>query len=158
MATLKKSFWLKLGPTAKFAVYPEAASQSFKINNPVVLSSGKVAAASVSSNKLSSGQAIGIALSNATGTTDSPVVVFKPGDADMLVLPVDHGTPSSAVTAVTQVGASFDCGFSSDIMTVRIDGTTATYWMVEAIDPTYPVGEQYGLLNVSLLAARRMTL
>mgnify|MGYP000953541087 CR=1 FL=1 len=143
---------------------PEAASQSFKWGDPVMFSSGKVAAVTLTGSDPTktldmSGVAgiIGFALRAATGTADSTIPVAVPLDESEILLPVDHATPASAITAVTQIGTSYEMGYYDGVFTVRIDVTSAGDVMVvpTEIDTTYPVGEQYGRLWCKVLSAER---
>lgn len=88
-------------------IYPEAASQSFTLWEPVNLASGKVQRiAAISTSITSTDGVVGIALVKASGTTNTNIPVMLARSIE-LRLPVTHGTTSSAVTAVTNVGTSY---------------------------------------------------
>jgi len=112
------------GDPPDVAHYPEAASQTFKAGDLVTLSSGKVAVAVAASTTyasadLEAGTVLGIALADATGVTGTAVPVAIANSRLLIPLLVLHGTPASAVTAVTQVGTAYD------IAHYTINGVTA---------------------------------
>lgn len=141
--------------------FPEAASQSFKYGDLVTLSSGKVAvliapvtgAYVVGTGDVDSagdGAIVGMALRAASGTTDTSIPVWVFNEQSEILLTVMHATPASAITAVAQVGVKYDivnqilASGGPQTWVYTIDDTTNPNVIVQEIDPSYPVGEQYG--------------
>ena len=152
------------GDPPDVAHYPEAASQTFKAGDLVTLSSGKVAVAVAASTTYASadlegGTVLGIALADATGVTDTAVPVAIANSRLLIPLLVLHGTPASAVTAVTQVGTAYDIAhYTINGVTTwgyTIDDTSASNIVIHNLDPNYPVGEQYGVAYGIVPAAKR---
>lgn len=144
------------GALPQVATYPEAASQTFKRGDFVYLASGKVTAAvAAGSNLTSSGNApIGIAANDASGTTDANCVVYIANENLEVCLPVTHATPASAVTAITQIGTSYELeNVTSYGYAVAIDDTSNPVFKPSEIAGQYPVGEQYGWVWGKLLRA-----
>lgn len=135
--------------------FTEAASQSFAAYELVTLSSGKVAIAKAAGNTLTTGDLIlGRALSDASGVTDNPIQVdvWLPGHSERL--PVYHATAASAITAVADNGSSF--GIRNDAtqgICLALDEVTATKAKQITVSGDYPVGTQYGLVDVQYLNA-----
>lgn len=144
MATLSKNNLVLEG--FEIRTYPEAASQSFTDMTPVILSSSKVAiAATAGSDFTNAVEFLGFAAENASGTTDNPIKVYVPtSHAARIRTAVDHPTPASAVTAVTQVGTNYVANNSTNGFVIEIDTTTNANFQVVEIDPNFPVGERYG--------------
>jgi hypothetical protein len=130
----------------------EAATQTFKAGDFVDLSSGKVALSVAAGNTLGANDdPMGIALQDATGTTDTKILIYKIHPGFRIILPVYHGTPASAVTAIADIGSSFGIrNHTGSIWCVALDETSATKVHVVSIPSTrlYPVGTQYGLYEV----------
>lgn len=153
------------GGPANIKTYPEAASQSFKAGDYVDLSSGKVEVAFAASGTYSSADMdgatiLGMAINDATGTTDSPVKVVIADDRTEFLVPVVHATPASAVTAVTQHNMSCDLAhYTLSGVTswgAAIDDTAGTNTVrIVDLDDSYPVGEQYGRVWIKVLVAAR---
>lgn len=140
--------------------YPEAASQSFKRGDFVYLASGKVTAAVAPGNNLLDDEnlAIGMALVDATGTTDTSLPILLLTDDVEFCLPVTHATASSAITAITQVGVSYELeNVTGYGYAVAIDDTGNPVVKVTEISKQYAVGEQYGWVWVKFLDAERAT-
>jgi len=137
---------------------PEAATQTFKRGDILGFTSGKLRCnVSAAANLDSSGDEVaGVALRDASGTTDADVP-YVPLDTNVgLVLPVTHATPASAVTAVTQRGSTFCLErTAAGDWSVPIDDTSNPVCEIRDIDPTYAVGEQYGLVHIKIIAAER---
>jgi hypothetical protein len=166
MATFKRLFRFRPAAggngTVRTLFYPEAASQTFKKGDPVYLVSGKVtvAVAYTSGDPVVAGTKIlGHAAMDATGTTDSSIPVIIADEHVEFLLPIYHPTPASAITAITQVGVAYELyratisgnlGFGVDI-----SETTDTKVVVQEIDATYPVGEQYGHVWVKYIPAQQ---
>lgn len=129
----------------------EAATQSFKAGDPLDLSSGKCALAVAAGNTFGANDDLmGIALQDATGTTDSKIQVYKIHPGFRIILPVYHGTAASAVTAIADIGSSFGLRFhTGNILCVALDETTATKgWITQIVNTVQmPVGTQYGLVE-----------
>lgn len=138
----------------------EAASQTYKPMDFLIDSSGSLAIGCATNASIAtSSTIIGLADSAASGTTAARAP-FIPVDEDVLVrLPVYHGTPASATTAVTQIGSTFNLFRSTaNAWFCDISSTTAPYFTVVDIDKeAYPVGETYGYVwGFIKSAARRM--
>lgn len=135
----------------------EAASQSFKAGTLLTLSSAGYANASIAtgSNYVASGEIIaGIANSDATGTTGSNVSVTPVSGGVRLKLPVYHGTPASAVTAITNIGESFELRRDADHgLMVDLGNTGSPVVTIVAIGQENPVGTAYGYVWVEFIAA-----
>lgn len=135
--------------------FTEGASQSFVAYELVKLSSGKIVIAKAAGNTLTTGDLIlGRALSDASGVTDNPinVDVWLPGHSERL--PVYNGTAASAITAIADNGSAF--GLRNDAtqgICVALDELTATKLRQITVSGDYPVGTQYGLVNVQYLSA-----
>lgn len=150
------------GTSARTQIFPEAAAQSFKAGDFVNLSSGKVqlavaASGTYASADLNNANILGMVTHDATGVTDSDVTVVLASDDTLFCLPVLHNTPASAVTAITQVGTVYDIAHYTlggvTAWGVTLDDTADP--CVEVVDIIDPVGEQYGLVLVKVLAAAR---
>jgi hypothetical protein len=142
------------------AVYPEAASQSFKRGDFVYLASGKVTeSVAPGSNLAASGNAsIGIAAADASGTTDANCTVILLTDDLEVCLPVTHATAASAITAITQIGTAYELeNVTSYGYAVAIDDTSSPLFVPTEISGQYAVGEQYGWLWGKILDAERAT-
>jgi hypothetical protein len=140
------------GSTPPTIVVPEAATQTFVKGDLLTLSSGKAAIAVAAnathtSADLESGLVIGTAVADASGVTNTPVAIELITDNTLIRLPVIHGTPASAVTAVAQLGVGYDIGHWTDGSSVTgwgymIDDTSVKNVIpVELIEPA---GEVYG--------------
>jgi len=103
---------------------PEAASQSFKAGDLVILTSGKVAI-------VTSDQTVyGVALKDASGTTgaDVPVLVIQP---DQIFL-----AQADTTTAATHVGGKYGLNIgTAGSMSVDIGDTSTTTVRIEKLDP-----------------------
>ena len=152
------------GGPANIKTFPEAATQTFVAGDLVTLSSGKVAVAVAASGTYSSsdvegGTILGVALEPASGTTDDPVKVAIADGRLEILLTCLHATPASAVTAVAQVGTTYDIGhYTLSGVTgwgYMIDDTSAANAMPVDIDDRYAVGEQYGTAWCKIPAAKR---
>jgi len=143
--------------------FPEAASQSFKAFQDIctITTSGTVnQTISAGSDLASTGieRGIVIPMEDASGTTNNLIECIVFDDDTRILLPVEHGTDSSAVTAASQRGATFCLTNSSATpagWAVAIDNTTNPVCRVEDIDLSDAVGTQYGKLKISLLDSCR---
>lgn len=154
MASLSKTT-LRFRGNWKLVKYSEAASQSFAVNAPVKLSSGKVAiAVATGSNVTSSTGFLGFAVNAATGTTDADCWVRVPGGEDAeFCVQVTHATPASAVTAVTQRDTNYELEHNATYgVLCAIDDTSNPAGKVVEIAPEFAVGTQYGSVWVRPLA------
>lgn len=87
--------------------FKETAGQTWTVNDFIYLdANGTLAIATTMGNNLNSAVAA-IAEYPASGVTGAPVLVRALRKDDILVMNVFHTTPSSAVTAQTQLGAVF---------------------------------------------------
>ena len=90
---------------------------------------------------------MGIALADASGTTNAPIPILKIVPGFRLWLPVYHATPASAVTALSQIGTAYEIRFhTGNILCVDIGSTTNTKgWISDIVNQAQmPVGTQYG--------------
>lgn len=131
---------------------PEAASQTFKANDILLKSSGKVAIAVASGALADTVDIAGFALADATGVTDTLIPVAVPvNNFSLFSLPVYHATPASAKTAITQVGAVYQ-GERNEVVSGRLvwavllSATSNPVFYVVDIDDQFPVTESYGRL------------
>ncbi len=135
--------------------FTEGASQTFPCYELVTFSSGKVVIAKAAGSTLVTADLIlGRALSDASGVTDNPIIVdvWLPGHSERL--PVYHGTAASAVTAIADNGVAY--GIRNDAtqgICVALDELTATKCRQITVSGDYPVGTQYGLVDVQYLNA-----
>lgn len=129
----------------------EAASQTFVKGDFLTLSSGKLAIAVAASGTYTSGDLesatiIGTADADATGVTDTPLTYTPLTDNTLHLLPILHGTPASAVSAVAQLGVGYDLGHYTlngvTVWGVMIDDTSVKNVIPMALQDT--VGTQYG--------------
>lgn len=129
----------------------EAATQSFKAGDLVDNSSGLVALAVAAGNTFGANDdPWGIALEDASGTTNNPVKIYKITPGLQVRWPVYHGTAASAITAYADIGTAYGIRFhTGNIMCVALDETSATKgWIVSIPNRTQmPVGTQYGLVD-----------
>lgn len=105
------------------ASFPEAPSQTFQVNDFVIInSSGQVAIAATAGNSLDStgSNLIGRAREKASGTTNTLIECEVMIDGTEYDIPAYHATPASAVTAYTNV----------DTVCTLINETTGG-WMVD---------------------------
>lgn len=141
MATVCKPIRYKAG-ARNIKTYPEAASQTFKKGDPVILSSGKVAIAGNSANLINAATILGFAMEDASGTTDDPVKVLIPSDDTEFVGTLSNGTAGST-WAVTYAGVAYDLRLNSSITSgalgVSVDRAatgTATALVIDVVPGT----------------------
>lgn len=151
MATRTKSFPLLRGNWREITLY-EAASQTFVDGDLLQLASGggQVSICATTGNDFDSQASkrfAGIAVQDASGVTDAAIKVLIPADnsAEML-LPVEHATPASAVTAKNLVGDVYVLTniSASEGWGVAIDSASNPTVKIMEIDPTYAIGELNG--------------
>lgn len=136
----------------------EAASQTFKFGDIVIVSSGKIAIGAASGSNIGANAIVaGRADMDATGTTNADMY-FAPANAVTTFLyPVYHATPASAVTAYAQIGVSYEMINHATLgWAVDVASTTNVVCKVVDIDNSYPVGTSYGGLWIIFLAASRL--
>ena len=130
---------------------PEAASASFKRMEFVTLSSGKVAA--LSGTDPAAATILGVVLHDAAVITDNPTLVFVPDPECQFIGNIYHATPSSAVTAVTDVGTNYGLVEVSDKVHVDKADTTNTKVKITDLDTRDAVGDRYGRVIFRIDAA-----
>jgi hypothetical protein len=110
-----------------------------------------VEAVAVGSNLSSSGNEVfGIALQDASGVAGTIQDFARIVPGFRMVLPVTHATAASAVTAATQRGSVFQLeNVTGAGYAVPIDDTSTPVVTAIRVHPQYPVGEQYGWLEVA---------
>lgn len=156
-----KCKFVMLGGARSFDIqyYPEAATQTFKRGDILGLTSGKARCnVSTGSNLDSSGdEVIGVALADASGTTDTEIPVVVLNHTIGLVLPVTHATPASGITAIADRGSTFCLErTAAGDWSVPVDDTSNPVAELVDIHPQYAVGEQHGWVVVKIIAAERI--
>jgi predicted RecA/RadA family phage recombinase len=134
--------------SGQIMMLPEAATQSFKKYEFVYLSSGKVTACADDATTVA-----GIALTDASGTTDRQVTVYVPNHHCVFSMSVYHSTPASAVTAITLRGTACALQVDSNKHYVDIEdtGTASKHiFIITDISPEHSVGDQYGRVYVKI--------
>jgi len=129
---------VKDGPVRK---YSEAAGQSFLAGSNVYLNGGKVTAFEADGASL-----LGKACKAATGTTDADCYVIPIVANGLLMASVTHSNPSSAVTAVAQIGELYSLS-AEGYVNIEGTGSNKNFRVVEGgyqIEPGQAVGDQYG--------------
>lgn len=129
-------------------VFPEAASQSFKAGEFVYLASGKVTVCADDAVAI-----LGMAAHDASGTTDANVIVYLAHPDNVFEANVYHGTPASAVTAITQVGVNYALQVDSNKHYVDIEDTGHDAFVVTGISERDTLGDQYGRVYFRVLDA-----
>lgn len=129
----------------------EAASQTFKAGDWVDNSSGKIEKGVAAGNTFGANDdPWGIALADASGVTNAPILIYKIHPGLIQRLPVYHGTAASAITAYADIGGAFGIrNHTGEIPCVALDETTATKGFIVGIPnrTAMPVGTQYGLVD-----------
>jgi len=152
----KVNRWYNANGTAvEQRTYPEAASQTFKRGDAVYLASGKVTVAiTTGSDVAGATKLLGIALADASGTTDTGIPVALASHNLRWVLPV-ASDDSSDTTVVTDVGAAYGLRRHGDgKWAINTNEGTDTKVVVTSITPDYAVGETYGLYECAFLDAQ----
>lgn len=138
--------------------YPEAAAQTFKRGDLVYLVSGQVtAAASAGSNVAGATKLLGIALKDASGTTNAivPVAIANPNLRWVLPVFAASSPGTNALTAITIVGSTYELNrAAAGKWGVDLLNNTNAKVVVTAIHPQYAVGEEYGWVEVRFLDAQ----
>lgn len=134
------------GNSPMIRYYPEAASQSFKAGQFVYLSSGKVTVCSDDASSI-----LGLAVSDATGVTDSECAVYIANTDTIFEGNVYHSTPASAVTAITQVGEQYALKVLSNKCYVDIEDTSHDAFQIVSLSERDAVGDQYGRVQFQVI-------
>lgn len=142
MATATR-FGAKLVSPAKILYYPEAASQSFKKGEFVYLVSGKVTVVAYGAG--GSAKILGMAMQDATGTTDTAIAVALAEEGVIFEMNV------TTTTAITQIGASYGGSISSNKHYLAIADTTYRYFKAKSISLKDTVGDTYGRMLVEVI-------
>lgn len=155
-AAQAKSFyrWTNLVECANNA--REAATQSFKAGDLLIIdSSGLVAIAATAGNTVANSvKVIGVALEDASGTTNNPVRVGLISERSRGFMPVMHATPASAVTAYTNNDETFVLKNDADFgWCLLLSTTTNAVARQTGVYADIPVGTQYGIVEVSIPAS-----
>ena len=145
MATQTQRAAQLIGP-AKIEYYPEAASQSFKKGEFVNLVSGKLTA--MSATTALQGKIAGMALQDASGTTDTAIAIAIAEEGVLFEMNV-----TGAVTAITNVGGSFGLTVSSNKCYLNLSDTTITKFKVKALSPRDATGDTYGRELVEVIGS-----
>lgn len=150
-----KLWYNKNGKPLAQIVVPEAASQSFKRGDLVYRASGKATLVTLSTLEYTDAQsaALGIAEMDASGVTDTPIVISVIDGDFRWVLPVTN-TAADAVTAVANGGAKFPLQrTSAGQWAVNTQGNSNPVVIQESIHGQYPVGETHGWVVAKFLVA-----
>lgn len=127
--------------------YPEAASQTFKRGDYVLLTAGKVTACATNPAVI-----LGVAAQDATGVTDTPIKVYIADKSTVFV----GNLSASNVTAVTQPGTKVDLILESGIMNVALT-TVAPRVMIVGLDLRDAVGDTNGRVHYTILDTAAQT-
>ncbi len=128
--------------------FPEAASQSYKTGAWVYLASGKVTVCASDATA-----AIGIALGDASGTTDTDTYVLLADPRTVFeVNCYKTGDLTNSITAITQVGSKYGLAVSGANGYCDIAEASALFFQVQGISPKDTVGDIYGRLLVKVLS------
>jgi hypothetical protein len=137
--------------------FPEAATQSFKEKDFVYRVSGKVTICAAAGNDVGNITILGRAMGPATGVTDTEIPIEIATDQSEFLFTMYHGTPASAVTAVTDPGTTLPLRHIAAGhwgVNKQNDGTNDRILVTEVAEH-YDVGEQYGYVWGKVLAANR---
>lgn len=120
------------------------------------LVSGKVTICAVASNEVGNISILGRAAAKASGVVDTMLPVEVSIDGSEWLLPVYHGTPASAVLAVTDVGLTYPMRNQGGVWCFNKQTVgTNNRFKLTSIDSQYPVGEVYGTAWGNVAAANR---
>ena len=130
--------------------FPEAATQTFKCGDLVYLASGKVTVCPDNGVTI-----MGVAATDATGTTDTAINVVVLTPSSILSLSVYNSTAASAITAVAQVGLKYPIENVSDVIRIDNSDQTTPSLVVIGIDKrdNMVVGDQYGRYLCTVMSA-----
>jgi len=127
------------GNSPQVVKVPEAASQSFKAGEFVYLASGKATICADDATTI-----YGMAVADASGTTDADCEVYVANTDTVFEANVYHSNGASAVTAITQRGVEYALQVDSEKSYVDIEDTTNKAFTVIDLSPRDKVGDQYG--------------
>lgn len=127
----------------------EAASQSFIKGDVLRVADGQVTIGATAGNDMTSSSTVfcGFANQAASGVTGAEVEVLIPLDVSaQFSLPVEHATPSSAVTSIGLVNDNYVLTniSATEGWGVAIDTSTNPIVKVMALDPDYEEGDVNG--------------
>jgi len=134
------------GNSPQVVKVPEAASQSFKAGEFVYLASGKAAICADDATTI-----YGMAVHDASGTTDDDVEVYVANKDTVFEANVYHSTAESAVTAITQRCTKYGLQVDSEMSFVDIEDETNLAFQVIDLSPRDKVGDQYGRVLFQVL-------
>lgn len=127
---------------------PEASGQSFKIGDFLTLEDGTgrvkqgLSANSnigASSSGTTANRIVGRAMQNATQTTGKMIDVMIAEPMTEFLLPVYHGTPSSAIPSTGQIGSGYELRYASGSPNFfAVDVSAATNRKVKVTDMYIP--------------------
>jgi hypothetical protein len=126
--------------------FPEAATQSFKLGEFVYLTGGKVAAYVADGSSI-----LGIALQDASGTTDTSIPVALATADTIFVGNVD----ASLTTAQSNVGQAYDLNLTSNKWHVDTSSIAAARALVVGLDSRDTVGDIAGRVLFTILGDYR---
>jgi len=130
-------------------LYPEAASQSFKVGQLLCIdTAGRVKAIADAGVKL-----WGIAMEDASGTTDNLVQVDLILPGDRLIVSCYHATAASAVMANANVGDTYQVITSSNVTYLDKSSTSTPLFKVLARMPEDAATDIYPRLICTILSA-----
>lgn len=129
------------GNGAQLVPYPEAATQTFVRGEVVYLVSGKVTEISADNP----GQILGVAAEAASGTTDTPILVWVANDDTIFSASYSDDSQAAAATAVSIVGLRkiLDRDTANSQVYVSNSGTTPRVTIL-GLDERDPVGDSGG--------------
>lgn len=128
--------------------YKEGTSQSFKAGQPVVKSSQVVTACTSDATSI-----LGIAVADATGTTNADCPVYVANRDTIFEGNVYHSTPASAVTAETVKETKWALYVASNKGHVDIEDSSHDAIQVLDISPKDALGDIYGRVHFMFLEA-----
>lgn len=135
----------------------EAASQSFVKGDALVLQDGGTIRLWVHDVDEATGFA-GFATHNASGTTAEDVIIFVPGDNEVLIM-VYHATAASACVTNADLGSVFciiDASASQStwpngVFCLNLGEAATAYASIEGLED--PASTRYGMVRVRFLSA-----
>lgn len=136
------------GSAPEMETFPEAATQSFKKGELVILASGKVTVAGANPTGI-----LGVAAHDASGITDNPVNVYIANLDTIFVANLSTGIAS----AITQVGARFGVtkvGTNWHVDTAKTGATERV--VVKKLDSRDAVGDTQGRVHVVFLGDKTL--
>lgn len=145
MATVTQQSAKVVGTNVNYLTFPEAASQTFKRGQFVYLSSGYVTACADDAVSI-----LGMAMEDAhNGDAGANYINVALAESNTIFeANVYHGTPASAVTAITTpcdgANSVFGLQVDSNKCYVDIEDTTHDAFLVIGLSPKDAVGDRYG--------------